>query len=612
MAASNSHNKPHFPLQNPTSSIRQKPISPSKSYTHFFCKSLLVVAFLIVLPLFPSQAPEFVNLSILTKFWDLLRLLFVGIVVSYGLFSRRNDEVGMETHSNIDNSLSNMSRMFHVSPISEDGFENSSGSEEKKMVQTWNSQYFTDESADVVGDGSSVLDERSKPQSLNSKDGVEFPSGFDEKAMQTWNYKYFQGESMVAVANGSYVLDEWGNADPITVNRPLGLPIRSLRSKILDPDDIPRSKNGSGSGSSLTASSKSSGTIKNRKLGDMGPLNLEENFEETVALPSPIPWRSRSGRMEMREEVGNFSYISHSMPLSAEEYQFEQLKSNSFRSTRSFSSRTSSVTSSPSKLSPSSSVSSEPSNSKMEELERKKSSRGSSTVVFPSPSTLINSRRPPLIKPNSRGFSVGSSSEINMRSSFEYELKDFSKSRREDPSGSKECGLGSLKADAKPATLVKASLRGKSVRTIRAGERTAEAKNDGDIRGSRIDDEVGKTFNEVEVPLTDKTGMRTGRLKNLSADIEKLNHDKPCPMPKPTFSKYQKGEKQNFGENSIAKSEEDSESEDDNFQVSSDEEERGSTSTVNDAGLDTNEVDKKAGEFIAKFKEQIRLQKLHH
>ncbi|CAA6657065.1 unnamed protein product [Spirodela intermedia] len=40
--------------------------------------------------IFPTQAPEFVNQTVITRSWELLHLLLVGLAVSYGLFSRRN------------------------------------------------------------------------------------------------------------------------------------------------------------------------------------------------------------------------------------------------------------------------------------------------------------------------------------------------------------------------------------------------------------------------------------------------------------------------------------------------------------------------------------------
>ncbi|KAA8515862.1 hypothetical protein F0562_019041 [Nyssa sinensis] len=200
-----------------------------------------------------------------------------------------------ETYSKIDNSHTYLSGILHASSIFDDGLENPCGSDEKRMLQTWNSQYF-------------------------------------------------QGESMVVAAQENYVSDQWGKHGPSIDHKPLGLPIRSLKSRVVDTDSLD-SINGSGSSSSLKDSSKSSDKIRNGKTRGMDPINLEEKFKETVVLSSPIPWRSRSGRMEMREEIGIVKPHSHSRPPSVGEFEFGSLKSWSSRSS-SVSSQTSSVSSS--------------------------------------------------------------------------------------------------------------------------------------------------------------------------------------------------------------------------------------------------------------------------
>ncbi|KAJ6328263.1 hypothetical protein OIU77_010036 [Salix suchowensis] len=63
-----------------------------------------------------------------------------------------------------------------------------------------------------------------------------------------------------------------------------------------------------------------------------------------------------------------------------------------------------------------------------------------------------------------------------------------------------------------------------------------------------------------------------------------------------------------FSESVAVESTDDSESENDISRVKSDED--SAPATNNDAGDYSSEVDKKAGEFIAKFREQIRLQKV--
>ena len=216
-----------------------------------------------------------------------------------------------------------------------------------------------------------------------------------KKVIQTWDSQYFRGETMVVVAKKNYALDQWGKPESRVDDKSLGLPVWSLKSRIKDTDST-ESMSGSRSKScSKTSSSKSSGNVINGKFGKLGPLKLEEQLKETVALPSPIPCRSRSGMMEMREEADSFHSHSHFMSPSFEEPEFKRLQSRSLRSSTSYSSQTSFVFFFlPRKLSPSSTASSELGNSKMEELGRRKSLYGSSTTTSPSPPRQMNGKAP--------------------------------------------------------------------------------------------------------------------------------------------------------------------------------------------------------------------------
>ncbi|CAB4269499.1 unnamed protein product [Prunus armeniaca] len=208
---------------------------------------------------------------------------------------------------------------------------------------------------------------------------------------------------------------------------------------------------------------------------------------------------------------------------------------------------------------------------------------------------------------HSRGYSIGSFHEEDLRRSSENYFKDLSGSgSEEDQLGNKELGPASLRSDVKPASLAKASLRGRSVRTIRPSRLTT-------------DDKVEK--------MCDNGGaisMRKDIIQNGGTDKKffdnvtgKLDLGNSLHMPKPTIPKYQKKEMQEFHGNVVAEeSEDDSESEAENFLVSSEDEDAdppaaaaATCNSVNVAGPDS-EVDKKAGEFIAKFREQIRLQKV--
>lgn len=348
--------------QKQSTTTENKIQNPSKFYTNFLQKALIVTIFFVLIPLFPSQAPEFINQSLFNRSWELLHLLFVGIAVSYGLFSRRNEEKEKENHSNVpafDNAQSYVSRLLQVSSVFDDDAENVSGSEENK-VRTWSNQYYRNETPVVVA-----------AEQRNSG------SGFAE--------------------------------------RRLLLPIRSLKSRVLDADE---GKVESLDSRSVSRSNSNFGEIRvsnKPKIGELGK-DLGDKVEESVVLPSPIPWRSRSGKLEVKEEI--FAPSEHTPPPSMEESEINRVESRRLRS-RSF--RRNSNSSSP-KLSPSPSMNSprklSPSPSKSAEFQSKKTEDPVKKKSFylsppppppppPPPMTFKSSS----LKPNSRLSNGGNFSE---------------------------------------------------------------------------------------------------------------------------------------------------------------------------------------------------------
>ncbi|XP_012070042.1 uncharacterized protein LOC105632305 [Jatropha curcas] len=209
--------------------------NPNKFYSHFLYKALLVTIFLVILPLFPSQAPEFINHTLNTRGWEFLQLIFVGIAVSYGLFSRRNDETEKDSNSNnsntkFDNAQSYVSKFLQVSSVFDDETDTPSRSDGVSTVQTWNNQYCRNEPVVVVETEHSVLDKEQKQR----------------------------------VATNSRISEK---------EKPLLLPVRSLKSRVLDVD---------------------------RDENVKAYQDFEEKLKDNVVLPSPIPWRTRSGRMEIK------------------------------------------------------------------------------------------------------------------------------------------------------------------------------------------------------------------------------------------------------------------------------------------------------------------------
>ncbi|KAM5554637.1 hypothetical protein ABKV19_022840 [Rosa sericea] len=581
--------KPHFPNpgMNNSSAVQfqQNPITQGKSYLQFLFKGIFFVVLVVALPLFPSQAPEFINDTILNKFWELIHLLFIGIAVSYGLFSRRNVEMGIENQSNVENVESYMPRMF-------DGDENPCGSGEKKVLESWSSQNFVGNHKSTV-----YFDAQCKPRLPNYGDGLENSCGFKNKNVaQAWNSQYFQGESMVFLAQPDYAVDEFVKPKSVVDDEPLGLPIRSLKSRVKNqekPEFVTRSEPGFGS----KGASNSFDWSRNRNFGDLAPINLLEKFNQAMASPSPVLQRSSSRKMERGKRVGSATRPSHFRPLSVDEAQFESLKTRSFRSTLSFSSETSSKSSSPEKeYSSVNSTTSEVLNPETVHLgKRKKSSRASSPSGLPSePNPMIE--KVSVGGLHSRGYSVGSFFEEDLRKSSENHLKKELNGSRitgdQYDSGKKELGTGSFGSEKKPASLSKSTSRGKSVRTIRGSRLTTHDK----VENNQ------KMFDNGEAVFMRKEKMQNGGLDNL------------CDMPKPPFPKYQKEQIQDFFNHLNVQSEEESESEAENFEVSSEDRVEAAAAafcnSVNVAAGPDSEVDKKAGEFIAKFREQIRRQKV--
>lgn len=488
---------------------------PNKFYTHFFYKALIVSIFLVILPLFPSQAPEFINQSLFTRSWELLHLVFVGIAVSYGLFSHRNDEIEKESnnHTKFDNAQTYVSRFLQVSSVFDDENENSSGSDENK-VQTWSNQYYRNEPVVVVAKEHSVLDQEQRVSS----------SSFGEK--------------------------------------PLLLPVRSLKSRVSDTDNIEPIKESkylsrSSPNSGSRRFSSNSNKRKNGELGGFDQVKLEEKLNENVVLPSPIPWRTRSGRMEMKEDVDSPVPPLNPLTPSVEEPDLNRLESRSLRPQMPRSNRPNAASSSP-KLSPSPSLS-------------------SPNKLSPSPSLSSESQ--------------AKNSEDSVRK------KSFYRPPPPPP--------------PPPPMMHKSS--------------TMKASSGLDNDGASFDKKNLKRSFTTETTQSARTMRSTDReTDQTSFKVEQLGHQSVNFMPKASFKQFPEQEKEEFVDKVVVETDEDWETEYDdeedddvmgetpfisNIDRSSNNEAAAAStsSSVSDGGPD---VDKKADEFIAKFREQIRLQRI--
>ncbi|KAL9438854.1 hypothetical protein AB3S75_024509 [Citrus x aurantiifolia] len=462
-----------------------------------------------------NPTPEFINQSLFTRSWELLHLVFVGIAVSYGLFSHRNDETEKETnnHTKFDNAQTYVSRFLQVSSVFDDENENSSSSDENK-VQTWSNQYYRNEPVVVVAKEHSALDQE-----------------------QMVNCSSFGGGG----------------------EKPLLLPVRSLKSRVSDTDTVEpikefKSLSRSSSNSGSRRFSSNSNKRKNRELGGFDQVKLEEKLNENVVLPSPIPWRTRSGRMEMKEDVDSPVPPLNPLPPSVEEADLNGLESRSLRSQMPRSNRPNTTSSSPKlssspslsspkKLSPSPSLSSESQAKNSEDLVRKKSFYRPPPPPPPPPPMM---HRSSTMKVSSGLDNDGASFEKkNLNRSFTTETKQ-------------------------------------SVRTMRSTDRE-----------------------------TDQTSFKTEQLRRESVNF----------MPNASFMQFPEQDKEEFVDKVVVETDEDSGTEYDeedvtgetpfisNIDRSSNNEAAAASisSSVSDGGPD---VDKKADEFIAKFREQIRLQRI--
>ncbi|KAM3396967.1 protein ENL-like [Capsicum galapagoense] len=484
----------------------------SKFYNHFLFKASLIVIFLVVLPLFTSEAPDFINQTLQTRSWEVLQLIFVGIAVSYGLFSRKSDETDKEHNTKFDNAQSYVSGLLHVSSV------------------------FDDE-ADI----------------------------HDENKVQTWNNQYHRGNNpVVVVAKENHSLNEHRAINSRIGEKPLLLPIRSLKSRVLD-DKM------EGHDDEFSSKSRKEGSVVS------SPKKLVDNMEENVVRPSPIPWRSRSAKnVEMKDENNHCYNSKSSSKEDTNEFKKIEpfsLRSQSFRShkTNNYSNSSSPRTLSPSqsrKLSPSLSFSSE-SQSKIvnEDILRKKIFRKAAPPPPPPPPPPhFFYKNSPLLKSSSSVTSNGAvSSEKELRRSIR--------------------------------SVPMESTRGEKFQTPRKAYSGTELRP---FVGSTRAREYGAEFAS---PEDEETFVKD------KGTTDKMMHESYNFATKSRFMEFPNEDKKEYVEKFLVETDqEDSETESEDYDYF--EENANKTEVGTDQTDEGPDVDKKADEFIAKFREQIRLQRI--
>lgn len=450
-----------------------------------------------------------------TRSWELLHLIFVGIAVSYGLFSSRNQE---ETEkeppaSKFDSTDSYVSRLLQVPFVFDDEPDKQSDStDEISKLETRSIQYALNE-----------------PEVLLAK----------------------EHKQRVHSIRSSCRIGE----------KPQLLPVRSLKSRVLeDTKELVDETTGvssspciSRSSSNLLGSKRFVGSVglpgrmtSSQRLGES-----EEKVEEkeAVVLPSPIPWRSRSGRMEVKEDFpGPVSPFSSTRGL--DHFQAKPEVSKPHISALSRANSGCQISPSPKK----SPLSSELQTQTAEDFMRRKSFQKSPPPPPPPSLILRSSSMTP--RSSSGSHLDGVSLYKDLRRSYSSEQMDVSRVHS---------GI-----QMKPRRIPLHDV-GKSRRTFRA-------QKDGRPGGYGAEE-------AEEMTLVEKTWEKTGIAR------------KPSSLKPP----------EGFVEDVLSESDEESPASGDDAGGTSKNEEVGPGSSVSDGGPD---VDKKADEFIAMFREQIRLQRI--
>ncbi|CAH8316706.1 unnamed protein product [Eruca vesicaria subsp. sativa] len=214
----------------PTQLGNKEDQNPRNFYSRFIFKALILAVFCSIVPVFLSQTPELANQ---TRLLELLHLIFVGIAVSYGLFSRRNYDGGGSSNNN-DHNNTYVPKLLEVSSV------------------------FN------VGNHESESEPSDDSSSDNNRKFQKF---------QTWRNKYQMKTPEVVLSrdNETRFVDR---VSSVVREKPLLLPVRSFNySRVSDHSTWEKVRS------------------KRELLKSLGDDDDDDNGD---VLPSPIPWRSRS------------------------------------------------------------------------------------------------------------------------------------------------------------------------------------------------------------------------------------------------------------------------------------------------------------------------------
>ncbi|KAI3420768.1 uncharacterized protein J3R85_012472 [Psidium guajava] len=187
------------------------------------------------------------------------------------------------------------------------------------------------------------------------------------------------------------------------------------------------------------------------------------------------------------------------------------------------------------------------------------------------------------------------------------DYEDLGRISRENLSHRRGLPQGSLKLDVKPRDKnIKGTPRGKSVRTFRGNRRTETVDKFEETCRNFIDDKVGMKHDKTDQFRMRKEGNKTEGSHSCFSNAGEPTLGNSSPALQQEFADWANGEK-SLRDNKHVNSGEEWKAEAENPRRTSDEE--ALSGSLSDMGTEAHEVDKKADEFIAKFREQIRLQK---
>jgi hypothetical protein len=157
-----------------------------------------------------------------------------------------------------------------------------------------------------------------------------------------------------------------------------------------------------------------------------------------------------------------------------------------------------------------------------------------------------------------------------------------------------------------------------SVKTFRSNDLLGEARKEKEF-DDRINSNAEKRLKQVEASAMERIGRKTVGFDQSSFKTDRQNRERVTFTPQSTFMEFPEEEEEEYVEKLAMESDEESGTEEEGGDediagnsfasgiAARPKKEAAAASSASDGGPD---VDKKADEFIAKFREQIRLQRI--